>query len=161
MRRGTRNYWPPDVQWPNCVDRVVIGYASSQIGASPIRAWSLQRGQSRVENGLLLGLPSGAMGRQVVEIVDELVELAMKTRYESFWLHDIDGEPTKIVRAVCDADPRAKNERRALGGTALVNLNEAIEFAGGSSMRTPTWRASCRCFTVYPSRGIPEVVSFR
>jgi hypothetical protein len=25
------------------------------------------------------------------------------------------------------------------GRTALVNLNDAIEFAGGSSMRTPTW----------------------
>jgi hypothetical protein len=74
------------------------------------------------------------MGSQVVEIVDELVELTMKTRCESFRLHDVDGEPTKIARAVCDADPRAENERRALGGTALVNLNEAIEFAGGSSM---------------------------
>jgi hypothetical protein len=28
-------------------------------------------------------------------------------------------------------------------------------------MRTPTWRASCRCFTACPPRGIPEVVSFR
>jgi hypothetical protein len=37
------------------------------------------------------------MGRQVIEIVDEHVELAMKTHCESFWLHDIDGEPTKIT----------------------------------------------------------------
>jgi hypothetical protein len=77
-------------------------------------------------------------------------------------LHDIDGEPAKITRAVCDAEPRAKNEHRALGGgTTQVNLNDAIEFAGGSSMRTPTWRASYRCFTAYPPRGIPKVVSFR
>jgi hypothetical protein len=51
------------------------------------------------------------MGRQVIEIVDELVELAMKTRCENFWLHDVDGEPTKIARAVCNADSRAENER--------------------------------------------------
>jgi hypothetical protein len=101
------------------------------------------------------------MGRQVVEIVNELVELAMKTCCKRLRLHDIDGESTKIARAVCDADPRAENERRALGGTTLVNLNDAIEFADGSSMRTPTRRASCRCFTACPSRGIPEVVSFR
>jgi hypothetical protein len=101
------------------------------------------------------------MGRQVIEIIDELVEVAMKTHCESFRLHDVDGEPTKIARAVCDADPRAKNERRALGGTAVVNSNDAIEFAGGSSMRTPTWRASCRYFTACPPRGIPKVVSFR
>jgi hypothetical protein len=56
------------------------------------------------------------MGRQVVKIVNELVELAMKTCCESFRLHDVDGEPTKITRAVCDADPRAENERRALRG---------------------------------------------
>jgi hypothetical protein len=42
-----------------------------------------------------------------------------------------------------------------------VNLNDAIEFAGGSSMRTPTWRVSCQCFTACPPRGIPKVVSFR
>jgi hypothetical protein len=34
-------------------------------------------------------------------------------------------------------------------------LKDAIEFSGGCSMNTPTWRASCRCFTttaieVYP-----------
>jgi hypothetical protein len=85
----------------------------------------------------------------------------MKTRCGSFRLHDVDGEPTKIARAVSDADPQAKNERRALGGTTLVNLDDAIEFASGSSMRTPIWRASCRCFTACPPRGIPEVVCFR
>jgi hypothetical protein len=45
------------------------------------------------------------MGQQVVEIVDELVELAMKTCCESFRLHDVDGESTEIAHAVCDADP--------------------------------------------------------
>jgi hypothetical protein len=96
------------------------------------------------------------MGRQIIEIVNELVELTMKTRCESFRLHDVDGEPMKITHAVCDADPRAENERRALGGMALVNLNEAIEFTGGSSMRAPTWRASCRCFTACPPRVYPR-----
>jgi hypothetical protein len=45
-------------------------------------------------------------------------------------------------------------------GTNLVNRKDAIEFAGGSSMRPPTWRASCRCFTGCPPRDIPKVVSF-
>jgi hypothetical protein len=45
------------------------------------------------------------MGRRVIEIIDELVEVTMKTRCESFRLHDVDGEPMKIARAVCDADP--------------------------------------------------------
>jgi hypothetical protein len=102
------------------------------------------------------------MGRQVIEIIDELIEVAMKTHCESFLLHDVDGEPMKIARAFYDVDPQAKNERRTLGGgTAQVNLNDAIEFVGGSSMCTPTGRASCRCFTAYPPRGTPEVVSFR
>jgi hypothetical protein len=50
-----------------------------------------------------------------MEIIDEFIEVATKTCCESFWLHDVDGEPTKITCAVYDADPRAKNERRALG----------------------------------------------
>jgi hypothetical protein len=93
------------------------------------------------------------MGRQVIEIVDELVELTMKTRCEGFWLHDVDGEPMKIARSIYDIDPRAENERRALGGTTLVNLNDAIEFTGGSSMRTPIWRASCQCCYRLPTKG--------
>jgi hypothetical protein len=44
-------------------------------------------------------------------------------------------------------------------GTDLVNWKDAIKIAGGSSMHSPTWRASCRCFTGCPPRGIPEVVS--
>jgi hypothetical protein len=42
----------------------------------------------------------------------------------------------------------------------LENWKDAIEFAGGSTMRAPTWRASCRCFTGCPPRDIPKVVSF-
>jgi hypothetical protein len=118
-------------------------------------------GRSRVENGLLRDLPGGATGQQVIEIVNKLIELSMKTCCESFQLHDVDGESMKITRTVCDTDPRAKNERRALGATVLVKLNDAIEFADGSLMHTPTWHASYRCFTAYPPRGIPEVVSFR
>jgi hypothetical protein len=31
--------------------------------------------------------------------------------------------------------------------TALVMLKDAIEFFGRCSMNSPTWRASCQCFT--------------
>jgi hypothetical protein len=55
------------------------------------------------------------MGQQVIEIVDKLVELAVKTCCKSFRLHDIDGELMEIARAICDTEPSAKNERRALG----------------------------------------------
>jgi hypothetical protein len=45
------------------------------------------------------------MGQQVIEIVDKLIKLAVKTCYESFWLHDVDGESIEITCAICDADP--------------------------------------------------------
>jgi hypothetical protein len=61
------------------------------------------------------------MGQQVVEIVDELVEVAMKTRCVSFRLH-VDDESTKIARTICDANPRAENERRALRGHSTGEL---------------------------------------
>jgi hypothetical protein len=61
------------------------------------------------------------MGRQVVEIVDELVEVAMKTCCESFWLH-VDDELTKIAHTICDAKPRAENECRALRGHSIGEL---------------------------------------
>jgi hypothetical protein len=35
-------------------------------------------------------------------------------------------------------------------------LNDTIEFSGGCSMNTPTWRASCRCFTATPTEGYPQ-----
>jgi hypothetical protein len=38
------------------------------------------------------------MGWQVVEIIDELVEVAMKTRYESFWLHADENCPHHLQR---------------------------------------------------------------
>jgi hypothetical protein len=55
------------------------------------------------------------MNRQVIEIVDELVEVAAGIRRESLWLH-VDEESTKVARTICDVDPRAKNECRALRG---------------------------------------------
>jgi hypothetical protein len=82
-------------------------------------------GRSHIENGLLLGLPSRAMGRLVIEIVNELVELAIKTRYESFRIHDVNGELTKIAHAVYDADPRAEDERLALGGDGIGELERS------------------------------------
>jgi hypothetical protein len=45
-------------------------------------------------------------------------------------------------------------------GTDLMNLKDAIKLAGGSSTRSPTWRASCQCLTGCPPRDIPKVVSF-
>jgi hypothetical protein len=61
------------------------------------------------------------MGRQFVEIVDELIEVAIKTRYESYRLH-VDDESTKIARTIYDANPRAENERRALMGHSTGEL---------------------------------------
>jgi hypothetical protein len=55
------------------------------------------------------------MDRQVVEIINELVEVAAKTRRGSLWLH-VDEESTEIAHTICDADPRAKNKCRALRG---------------------------------------------
>jgi hypothetical protein len=39
----------------------------------------------------------------------------MKTRRGSFQLH-VDDESTKIARTICNANPQAENERRALRG---------------------------------------------
>jgi hypothetical protein len=39
-----------------------------------------------------------------------------------------------------------------------VKLNDAIEFAGGSSMNTPIWCAGCWYFTGKPTYGYPRVV---
>jgi hypothetical protein len=55
------------------------------------------------------------MNRQVIEIIDELVEVAAKICHGSFWLH-VDEESLKIAHTICDADPRAKNKCRALRG---------------------------------------------
>jgi hypothetical protein len=44
-------------------------------------------------------------------------------------------------------------------GTDLLNWKDAIKLTGGSLTCSPTWRASCRCFTGCPPRGIPKVVS--
>jgi hypothetical protein len=41
--------------------------------------------------------------------------------------------------------------------TVLVKSKDAIEFSGGCSMNTPTWRAICRCLTSKPT----EVVDCR
>jgi hypothetical protein len=40
--------------------------------------------------------------------------------------------------------------------TALVKLKDAIEFSGGCSMNSPTWRASYRCFTATSTEGYPQ-----
>jgi hypothetical protein len=55
------------------------------------------------------------MERQVVELVDKLVEAAARIRSEGFWLH-VDEELPKVARTICDANPRAKNECRTLRG---------------------------------------------
>jgi hypothetical protein len=53
------------------------------------------------------------MDQQVIEIINELVKVAARIRRGSLWLH-VDEESMKIARTICDADPRAKNECRAL-----------------------------------------------
>jgi hypothetical protein len=55
------------------------------------------------------------MGRQAIEIVDELVKVAAGIRSGSLWLH-VDEESPEIAHTICDADPRAKNECHALRG---------------------------------------------
>jgi hypothetical protein len=35
-------------------------------------------------------------------------------------------------------------------------LKDAIEFSSGCSINSPTWRASCRCFTTTPTEGYPR-----
>jgi hypothetical protein len=55
------------------------------------------------------------MEQQVVELIDELVEAAARIRSEGFRPH-VDEESLKVARTICDADPRAKNECRALRG---------------------------------------------
>jgi hypothetical protein len=47
----------------------------------------------------------------------------MKTHRESFRLH-VDDESTKIARTICDANPRAENERRALRGHSTDELEQ-------------------------------------
>jgi hypothetical protein len=44
--------------------------------------------------------------------------------------------------------------------TALVKLKDAIEFSGGCSMNTPTWRAKYRCFTTTLTEGYPRGSEF-
>jgi hypothetical protein len=45
----------------------------------------------------------------------------MKTRCKSFQLH-VDDESTKIARTICDANPQAENEHRALWGHSTGEL---------------------------------------
>jgi hypothetical protein len=52
---------------------------------------------------------------QVVELIDELVEAAARIRSDGFRPH-VDEESLKVAHTICDANPRAKNECRALRG---------------------------------------------
>jgi hypothetical protein len=71
--------------------------------------------RSRVWSRFLLDLCCRSMERQVVEFIDELVEATAGIRSEGFW-HHVDEESPKIARTIYDANPRAKNECRALRG---------------------------------------------
>jgi hypothetical protein len=42
--------------------------------------------------------------RQVVEVVDELVEVAAEIRSGGLWLY-VDEESPETARTICDADP--------------------------------------------------------
>jgi hypothetical protein len=54
-------------------------------------------------------LARGPMNSQIIEIIDELVEVALRERRGGFQLH-VDEEMMEIALAICDADPRAKNQ---------------------------------------------------
>jgi hypothetical protein len=71
--------------------------------------------RSRAWRRLHLDLCCGSIERQVVELVDKLVEAAARIRSEGFWLH-VDEESPKVARTICDANPRAENECRTLRG---------------------------------------------
>jgi hypothetical protein len=71
--------------------------------------------RSRAWGRLHLDLCCGGMERQVVELIDELVEAAARVRSEGFRPH-VDEESPKVARTIYDADPQAKNECRALRG---------------------------------------------
>jgi hypothetical protein len=49
------------------------------------------------------------MNRQIVEIIDELVEVTLREHRGGFRLH-VNEETMEITLAICDADPRAKNK---------------------------------------------------
>jgi hypothetical protein len=72
------------------------------------------------------------MGQQVIEIVDKLVELAVKLAARVF------GFTTSMVSRWKSPVPYATQTHKPKtsvvpsGSTALVNLNDAIKFAGGS-----------------------------
>jgi hypothetical protein len=60
-----------------------------------------------------------------------------------------------VPSAVHTQDPKTKVSPR-LKATIGLTKTEAVEFVMRSSARTPTWRASCRCFRP-ATRGAPEV----
>jgi hypothetical protein len=55
------------------------------------------------------------MDRQVIEIINKLVEVTARIHCGSLW-HHVDEESPKIAHTICDADPRAKNKCHALRG---------------------------------------------
>jgi hypothetical protein len=55
------------------------------------------------------------MGWQVIEIINELVKVAARTRRGGFWLH-VDEESMETACTICDANPQAKNKCGALRG---------------------------------------------
>jgi hypothetical protein len=50
-----------------------------------------------------------------------------------------------VPSAVQTQDPKMKVSSWLKATVGLMKI-EAVEFAMRSSVRTPTWRASCRCF---------------
>jgi hypothetical protein len=66
----------------------------------------------------------------------------------------------EATRAIGDVDLRAEDER-----CTFFQRDEEVKRCHrarrGSSMNTPTWRVSCRCFTTKHTDGYPEVVDCR
>jgi hypothetical protein len=59
-------------------------------------------------------------------------------------------DPT--LSAVQTQDPKTKVSPRLKATVGLMKI-EAVEFAMRSSVRSPTWRTSCRCFRLATYQG--------
>jgi hypothetical protein len=105
-------------------------------------------GAARVEVVLKMDTsrsPRQDSGVQLVEVVDELVGVAASSWCTGLRLPRV---ATQIQELKMKVVPSSS--------TALVKLKDAIEFFGGCSMNTPTWRASCCYFTATPTEGYPR-----
>jgi hypothetical protein len=97
---------------------------------------------SKLEVGVLV------VERNFIEFSGEFTRDYFGERHEPSARVGSHGEETlEGSGAVSSADPRPEDEGVArLKATIGLKKTEAVEFAIRSSTRSPTWRASCRCF---------------